>query len=69
MDKPENVSEYVLTSKPEIAAALNQIRRRLELHLDKGPIVVHLSRQLLEGAVVCDDHDRLKIKAQLGRSK
>ena len=69
MKEPAKVSEYVLTSKSEISAVLNKIRRRLELHLDKGPLVIHLSRQLVEGADLCDEHDRARIQAQLTRSK
>ena len=69
MLNPEKVNEYIVGSKLDIAAALNKIRRVLEKNVGKGPLVIHLSRQLLEGAIPCDHHDRAKIKTQLEKSK
>ena len=67
MNNPEKVNEYIIGSKLDVAAALNKIRRVLEKNAGNGPLVIHLSRQLLDGAIPCDHHDRAKIKVILDK--
>ena len=65
MKNPEKVFEFVLDDKRHIATYLNYLRRKMELGIAKGPLVVHIGRQLVDGTVNGDHKDHEQI---MGRS-
>lgn len=65
MKDPEKVVEYVLTTKLDIAAVLNKLKRQIENGLKDGPFVVHIGRQVVDGCRSGDHKDHQQIKEVL----
>jgi hypothetical protein len=58
---PEEVIQFVVDDKRHIATYLNYLRRKMELGIAKGPLVVHIGRQLVGGTVNGDHKDHEQI--------